>query len=113
MAHANARTTVYARKLIVVRVLAGHRSREVATQLGSPKGWQIRLVEEGQHGQGGRLRRSAGSVAPPGVGARSLARLTGGHAQPRSAVPRRQFQLPTNGGQPRCSATPQPQPARK
>lgn len=34
MAHANARTTVYARKLIVARVLAGHRPGEVAKQLG-------------------------------------------------------------------------------
>ena len=34
MAHANARTTVYARKLIVTRVLAGHRPGEVAKQLG-------------------------------------------------------------------------------
>ncbi len=32
MAHANARTTVYARRLIVARVLAGHRSGEVAEQ---------------------------------------------------------------------------------
>ena len=34
MAHANARTTVYARKLIVTRVLAGHLPGEVAKQLG-------------------------------------------------------------------------------
>lgn len=34
MAHANARTTVYARRLIVDRVLAGHRPGEVAKQLG-------------------------------------------------------------------------------
>ena len=34
MAHANARTTVYARKLIVARVRAGHRPGEVAKQLG-------------------------------------------------------------------------------
>jgi transposase InsO family protein len=34
VAHANARTTVYARKLIVSRVLAGHRPGEVAKQLG-------------------------------------------------------------------------------
>ena len=34
MAHANARTTVYARRLIVARVLAGHRPGEVAKQLG-------------------------------------------------------------------------------
>src|SRR5215210_6895665 len=34
MAHANARTTLYARKLIVDRVMAGHRPGEVAKQLG-------------------------------------------------------------------------------
>ncbi len=34
MAHANACTTVFARKLIVDRVLAGHRPGEVAKQLG-------------------------------------------------------------------------------
>jgi transposase InsO family protein len=34
VAHANARTTVYARRLIVARVLAGHRPGEVAKQLG-------------------------------------------------------------------------------
>jgi transposase InsO family protein len=34
VAHANARTTLYARKLIVARVLAGHRPGEVAKQLG-------------------------------------------------------------------------------
>jgi transposase len=34
VAHAKARTTVYARELIVDRVLAGHRPREVAKQLG-------------------------------------------------------------------------------
>ena len=33
MAHGNARTTLYARKLIVARVLAGHRPAEVAKQL--------------------------------------------------------------------------------
>jgi len=34
VAHANARTTLYARRLIVDRVLAGHRPGEVAKQLG-------------------------------------------------------------------------------
>lgn len=34
MTHANARTTLYARKLIVARVLAGHRPGDVARQLG-------------------------------------------------------------------------------
>ena len=34
MGHANARTSVYARRLRVDRVLAGHRPGEVAKQLG-------------------------------------------------------------------------------
>jgi transposase len=34
MAHADARTIVYARKLFVARVRAGHRPGEVAKQLG-------------------------------------------------------------------------------
>jgi transposase InsO family protein len=34
VAHANARTTLYARRLIIARVLAGHRPGEVAKQLG-------------------------------------------------------------------------------
>ena len=52
MAHANARTTVYARKLIVARVLAGHRPGEVAKQLGISRQtvykWVRRFRAEGQ-----------------------------------------------------------------
>ena len=54
MAHANARTTVYARKLIVFRVLAGHRPGEVAKQLGISRQtvykWVRRFRAEGLAG---------------------------------------------------------------
>lgn len=54
MAHANARTTLYARKLIVARVLAGHRPGEVAKQLGVSRQtvykWMRRWRAEGEAG---------------------------------------------------------------
>ncbi len=54
MAHASARTTVYARKLIVARVLAGHRPGEVAKQLGISRQtvykWWGRWRTEGEAG---------------------------------------------------------------
>lgn len=54
MAHANARTTVYARKLIVARVMAGHRPGEVAKQLGVSRQtvykWVRRWRAEGRAG---------------------------------------------------------------
>jgi transposase InsO family protein len=54
VAHANARTTVYARKLIVARVLAGHRAGEVAKQLGISRQtvykWVRRWRTEGDAG---------------------------------------------------------------
>ena len=61
MAHANARTTVYARKLIVVRVLAGHRPGEVAKQLGISRQtvykWLRRWRTEGAAGLADRSSR--------------------------------------------------------
>ena len=61
MAHANARTTVYARKLIVVRVLAGHRPGEVAKQLGVSREtvhkWMRRWRAEGDAGLADRSSR--------------------------------------------------------
>jgi transposase InsO family protein len=61
VAHANARTTVYARKLIVDRVLAGHRPGEVAKQLGVSRQtvykWLRRWRAEGQAGLGDRSSR--------------------------------------------------------
>lgn len=61
MAHANARTTVYARKLIVARVLAGHRPGEVAKQLGVSRQtvykWVRRFRAEGLAGLADRSSR--------------------------------------------------------
>jgi transposase InsO family protein len=54
VAHANARTTLYARTLIVARVLAGHRPGEVAKQLGVSRQtvykWVRRWRTEGEAG---------------------------------------------------------------
>ena len=61
MAHANARTTLYARKLIVDRVLAGHRPGEVAKQLGISRQtvykWVRRWRAEGAAGLADRSSR--------------------------------------------------------
>ena len=61
MAHANVRTTVYARKLIVARVLAGHRAGEVAKQLGISRQtvykWIRRWRAEGEAGLADRSSR--------------------------------------------------------
>ncbi|MEX5718990.1 IS481 family transposase [Geodermatophilus maliterrae] len=61
MAHVNARTTVYARRLIVDRVLAGHRPGEVAKQLGVSRQtvykWVRRWRAEGQAGLADRSSR--------------------------------------------------------
>jgi transposase InsO family protein len=61
VAHANARTTVYARRLIVARVLAGHRPGEVAKQLGVSRQtvykWMRRFRAEGLAGLTDRSSR--------------------------------------------------------
>ncbi|SDM66475.1 leucine-zipper of insertion element IS481, partial [Geodermatophilus siccatus] len=61
MAHANARTTVFARTLIVDRVLAGHRPGEVAKQLGVSRQtvhkWVRRWRAEGEAGLADRSSR--------------------------------------------------------
>jgi transposase InsO family protein len=61
VAHANARTTVYARRLIVDRVLAGHRPGEVAKQLGVSRQtvdkWVRRWRAEGEAGLTDRSSR--------------------------------------------------------
>jgi transposase InsO family protein len=61
VAHANARTTVYARRLIVDRVLAGHRPGEVAKQLGISRQtiykWVRRYRAEGLAGLADRSSR--------------------------------------------------------
>jgi transposase InsO family protein len=50
VAHANARTTLYARKLIVARVLAGHRAGEVARQLGISRQTVYKWWHQGEAG---------------------------------------------------------------
>jgi transposase InsO family protein len=61
VAHANARTTVFARRLIVDRVLAGHRPGEVAKQLGVSRQtvykWVRRYHAEGAAGLADRSSR--------------------------------------------------------
>jgi transposase InsO family protein len=61
VAHANARTTVYARKLSVAHVLAGHRPGEVAKQLGISRQtvykWVRRWRAEGPTGLADRSSR--------------------------------------------------------
>jgi transposase InsO family protein len=60
VAHANARTTVYARKLIVDRVLAGHRPGEVAKQLGISRQTVYKWVRRWRaEGAAGLLDRSS------------------------------------------------------
>jgi transposase InsO family protein len=88
VAHANARTTVYARKLIVARVLAGHRAGEVAKQLGvSPATvykWVRRWRAEGDAGlldRSSRPHRMARQTPPETVAA-ILAARRGHHAGP-------------------------------
>ena len=60
MAHANARTTLYARKLIVARVRAGHRPGEVAKQLGVSRATVYKWVRRWRaEGEAGLLDRSS------------------------------------------------------
>ncbi len=60
MAHANARTTLYARKLIVARVRAGHRPGEVAKQLGVSRQTVYKWVHRWRtEGEAGLLDRSS------------------------------------------------------
>ncbi len=88
MAHANARTTVYARKLIVARVLAGHRPGEVAKQLGISrqtvyKWWGRWRTERGSGlaDRSSRPHRMPRKTSPE-TAARILAARTKHHAGP-------------------------------
>ena len=88
MAHANARTTVFARKLIVDRVLAGHRPGEVAKQLGVSRQtvykWVRRWRAEGEAGladRSSRPRRLA-RLTPPETVAAIIAARVEHHAGP-------------------------------
>ena len=82
MAHANARTTLYARKLIVARVLAGHRPGEVAKQLGISRQtvykWVRRWRDEGEAGlldRSSRPHRSPRRTSPETTAAIVAARI--------------------------------------
>jgi transposase InsO family protein len=88
VAHANARTTLYARKLIVARVLAGHRPGEVAKQLGVSREtvykWLRRWRAEGEAGlvdRSSRPHRMPRQTAPETAEAIVAARLAH-HAGP-------------------------------
>jgi transposase InsO family protein len=88
VAHANARTTVFARKLIVDRVRAGHRPGEVAKQLGVSRQtvykWVRRWRAEGEAGladRSSRPHRMPRQTSPEAVAAIVAAR-TEHHAGP-------------------------------
>lgn len=88
MAHANARTTLYARKLIVARVVAGHRPGEVAKQLGVSRQtvykWVRRWRDEGEAGlldRSSRPHRSPRRTSPETTAAVVAARIAH-HAGP-------------------------------
>jgi transposase InsO family protein len=82
VSHANARTTLYARKLIVARVLAGHRPGEVAKQLGISRQtvykWVRRWRTEGEAGlrdRSSRPHRSPRKTSPETTAAIVAARV--------------------------------------
>jgi transposase InsO family protein len=82
VAHANARTTLYARKLIVARVRAGHRPGEVAKQLGVSRQtvykWVGRWRDEGEAGlldRSCRPHRSPRQTSPEATAAIVAARV--------------------------------------
>jgi transposase InsO family protein len=88
VAHANARTTVYARRLIVARVRAGHRPGEVAKQLGVSRQtvykWVRRWRAEGDAGlvdRSSRPHRMPRRTSPERV-AEILAARRAHHAGP-------------------------------
>ncbi|RBY78251.1 IS481 family transposase [Blastococcus sp. TF02A-26] len=93
MAHANARTTPYARKLIVVRVLAGHRPGEVAKQLGVSRQTVYKWVRRWRcEGVAGLLDRSSRPHVmprrtPPATVERIVAARAEHHAGPVRLAP--------------------------
>ncbi|HEY0507184.1 MAG TPA: IS481 family transposase [Blastococcus sp.] len=94
MGHANARTTVYARRLLVDRVLAGHRPGEVAKQLGISRPtvdkWVRRYRAEGPAGLADRSSRPhrIARLTSPEDTARIVAARVAEHAGPvRLAAP--------------------------
>jgi transposase InsO family protein len=93
VAHANARTTLYARRLIVARVLAGHRPGEVAKQLGISRQtvhkWWGRWRTEGEAGladRSSRPHRMPRQTSPETVAAIVAARAEH-HAGPARLAP--------------------------
>lgn len=88
MSHANARTTVFARRLAVERVAAGHRPGEVAKQLGVSRQtvykWRRRFRDEGEAGLLDRSSRPLSSprAVAPEVVARVVAARVAEHAGP-------------------------------
>jgi transposase InsO family protein len=88
VAHANARTTLHARKLIVARVAAGHRPGEVAKQLGISRQtvykWVRRFRTEGEAGLADRSSRphSMPRQTPPEAVERIVAARITHHAGP-------------------------------
>ncbi|MEV6306964.1 IS481 family transposase [Actinoplanes sp. NPDC051861] len=88
MGHANARTTVYARRLLVERVLAGHRPGEVAKQLGVSRQtvykWVRRFRAEGEQGLVDRCSRPhrLARLTSPELTARIVAARVAEHAGP-------------------------------
>jgi transposase InsO family protein len=93
VAHANARTTVYARRLIVARVLAGHRPGEVAKQLGVSRQtvykWLRRWRAEGATGLADRSSRPhrMPRQTPPQTVELIVATRTARHAGPVRLAP--------------------------
>ena len=104
MGHANARTTVYARRLLVDRVLAGHRPGEVAKQLGVSRQTVYKWVRRWRaEGAAGLFDRSSRPRRSPPLGWTlsddSRCRLSRG--LPHLTVRERR---PDSGGRPRASA---------
>lgn len=89
MSHANARLNVFGRRLLVERVLAGHRPAEVAKQLGVSRAtvykWVRRFRAEGLEGlvdRSSRPHRSPRQV-PTGLAERIVARRLAEHVGAR------------------------------
>ncbi len=88
MGHANARTTLYARRLLVARVMSGHRPGEVAKQLGISRQtvgkWVRRWQAEGDEGLTDRSSRPhrLARLTRPDVTAAIVAARVAEHAGP-------------------------------
>jgi transposase len=104
VAHANARTTVYARTLIVDRVLAGHRPGEVAKQLGVSRQTVYKWVRRWRaEGAAGLVDRSS---RPQSMPRRTSAEMTAAIVAARCST------TPDRSGWPRSWASLPPRSAR-